>query len=192
MSNNWFMFLIFVYMGAAMLNAVVEGTSALVSTELTATVNTTNTTVSVRSTEGFRSSGVVIIEGDALCYTGRTATTFTGVTQGTACRRNNEANTHLYATNTPPQVQSEAPGIINTLVGFDVMSVYASGSGWDMFVCTFMNLGHLPDFIGAIARMLLWDYPGLFSGPYEYIRYLFLFVFSAGMVMGFVRLARGG
>ena len=42
----------------------------------------------------------------------------------------------------------------------------------------------------ALGRMLLWDYTWL-DGPYVYIRYLILAVFSAGMVMQFIRLARG-
>lgn len=51
-------------------------------TFLTADINTTATTMSVSSTAGFPSSGVLHVHTEAIKYTGRTATTFTGLTRG--------------------------------------------------------------------------------------------------------------
>lgn len=53
-------------------------------TELTATADRNDTTLNVKSTSGFASSGTVHLGNEAITYTGTTATTFTGCTRGVA------------------------------------------------------------------------------------------------------------
>lgn len=52
-------------------------------TWLTGNLATSGTTITVASTDGFASSGTVHIGDEAIAYTGKTSTTFTGCTRGT-------------------------------------------------------------------------------------------------------------
>jgi hypothetical protein len=52
------------------------------STELAATLDRNDTTVTVKSTAAFDSSGTIYIGTEAIGYTGKTSTTFTGCTRG--------------------------------------------------------------------------------------------------------------
>jgi hypothetical protein len=52
------------------------------TTNLTAALNTTATTVSVTSTAGWPTSGYFMVDGEELTYTGLTSTSFTGVLRG--------------------------------------------------------------------------------------------------------------
>lgn len=53
---------------------------AVSKTTLTTDLSTVDTTISVASTTGFATSGKVMIDQDVISYTGKTATTLTGVT----------------------------------------------------------------------------------------------------------------
>lgn len=57
-------------------------TWATARTWLTAELSASATTMSVRSTDGFASSGTLWIDSEAITYTGKTSTTFTGLTRG--------------------------------------------------------------------------------------------------------------
>lgn len=52
------------------------------STLLTNNLNSSSTTVNVASTAGFPSSGSLFIDSEEVCYSGTTATSFTGATRG--------------------------------------------------------------------------------------------------------------
>lgn len=53
------------------------------STTLSANITNVSTTpISVASTSGFPSSGWILIESELIAYTGKTSTTFTGITRG--------------------------------------------------------------------------------------------------------------
>lgn len=51
-------------------------------TTLSTTLTSSSTTITVASTAGFRTSGVIVIDSEQIAYTGKTATTFTGLTRG--------------------------------------------------------------------------------------------------------------
>src|SRR6185436_19281130 len=65
------------------------------ATKLSAALNSTATTVTVTSTTGWPDTGFFMIDSEEFTYTGRTSTTFTGVTRGTtgstAATHNNNA-----------------------------------------------------------------------------------------------------
>lgn len=65
------------------------------STRLTAALNTSATTVTVQSTTGWPSTGFFMVDAEEFSYTGKTATTFTGVSRGqtgsVAASHNNNA-----------------------------------------------------------------------------------------------------
>jgi hypothetical protein len=54
----------------------------LLNTSTTAMITSTDTEVEVGSTNGFFSSGTIYIDTEAITYTGKTETTFTGLTRG--------------------------------------------------------------------------------------------------------------
>lgn len=52
------------------------------TTTLTGAHSSSVTTITVASTTGFPSAGIIVVNNEAMLYTGTTATTFTGVTRG--------------------------------------------------------------------------------------------------------------
>lgn len=54
----------------------------LVSTRLNGAISNSATTITVDSTTGFASRGIIVIGSEVITYTGKTATTFTGCTRG--------------------------------------------------------------------------------------------------------------
>jgi hypothetical protein len=70
--------------------------------QLNGSINASTTTITVDSTTGFSSAGLLLIEQELITYTGITSTTFTGCTrgvQGTAAASHND-NTIVYDANT--------------------------------------------------------------------------------------------
>lgn len=70
------------------------------TTELTASLTSSATTINVVDTSAFASSGVVHIEREAIAYSGKTATSFTGCTRG---YYGSEAVEHIYSTTVFPE-----------------------------------------------------------------------------------------
>jgi hypothetical protein len=186
MSLNLFIFFVFIFGSVTILSAIVDGQTGLETTSITTAVGRTDTTIAVKTTDPFGSRGAVMIGDETICYTGKTATTFTGVTRGENCRRYSTAQAFPVG----QQVMAEGTGVINSLVGFDILSAFGEG-GISGFVLGGLNVvSNLDNFIMAVFRMLLWDYSFL-DGGFVYIKFLVLYPLSAGMVLSFVRLALG-
>ena len=192
MSNNMFQFFIFVYVAASILGGVMAGIIGLKTTILTEDLAIDATIMTVHSTDGFNpQSDVLLVDKERICYTGVTGTTFTGLTRGGKCRKGSSAAPHTAIVDGQEnRVYSETPGVIASLIGFDIAEAFVDTSGFGMVVGLFQTVAQLPNFINAVARMLIWDQP-FFDGPYVYIRYMILSVFTGGMVMGLVRMALG-
>jgi len=77
-----FFILITLMMGA--LGMFFQGAQGGVVTTLTASLTSTGTTATVSTTDGFKNSGRIIIRNEIMRYSGKTATTFTGLTRGVA------------------------------------------------------------------------------------------------------------
>jgi hypothetical protein len=185
MSLNLFMFFVFTFIGGSILSAIVEGYTGLATTEVSSQLSETGATLTVGSTAGFSSNGVVSIGDETICYTGTTATTFTGLSRGSSCRSHSSAAVHAVGS----RIYSEAPGVINTLVGFDMASAFSDGGFGGFAKGIYTSFKNLPNFLQAMASMIMWDYSFL-VGPYVYIKY-FMYVFSAGMVLAGVKMALG-
>tara|TARA_R110002020_G_C15993747_1_gene749580 strand:+ start:57 stop:620 length:564 start_codon:yes stop_codon:yes gene_type:complete len=186
MSLNLFMFFVFIFGCVSVISAIVDGHTGLETTTLTAAVTESDTTIYVKTTDPFVNEGVIMIGDETICYTDKTSTTFTGVTRGEDCRSTSRAQ--AFPVN--QQVMSEAPGVINTLVGFDITSAFADGGFIGLAKGIYTSAKNLPSFLNAVARMIVWDYSFL-DGPFVYIKFLVLYPLSAGMVLSFVRLALG-
>jgi len=186
MSTNLFMFFVFTFVSLTVLSAIVDGHTGLETTELTAGITKTSTTVNVKTTDPFSSHGQLMIGDETICYTGKNSSQFTGVTRGEDCRRHSEAQ----AFPAGQIVMVEGTGVVNQLIGFDLLSAFGEG-GISGFVLGSVNVvSNLPNFLMAVARMLVWDYSFL-DGSFVYIKFLVLYPLSAGMVLSFVRLALG-
>jgi hypothetical protein len=186
MSLNLFIFFVFTFSAVTIISAIVDGHTGLETTELTAAITETDTTLIVATTDPFANSGQLIIGDETICYSGKTPTQFVGVARGEDCRRHSEAQ----AFPAGQQVMVEGTGVINQLVGFDILSAFGEG-GISGFVLGTLNVvTNLDNFIAAVFRMLVWDYSFL-TGSFVYIKYLVLYPLSAGMVLSFVRLALG-
>ena len=186
MSLNLFMFFIMAFIGGAVLNGIMEGNTGLGTTELSAALTATATSMTVRDTAGLRDAGLIQIDDETICYTGTTSTTITGLTRGAECRSHSKVASH----SSGARVYSEAPGIINTIVGFDIASAFSDGGLVGLAKGVYTSFKNLPGFMQAMARMIMWDYEFL-TGPYVYVKYFLLFVFSGGLVLAGVRLALG-
>ena len=186
MSLNLFMFFVFIFGAVSVISAIVDGHTGLETTSLTAAVTESDTTISVKTTGPFVNEGVIMIGDETICYTDKTNTTFTGVTRGEDCRSSSRAQAFPIG----QQVMSQAPGVINTLVGFDITSAFADGGFIGLAKGIYTSAKNLPSFLNAVARMIVWDYSFL-DGPFVYIKFLVLYPLSAGMVLSFVRLALG-
>jgi hypothetical protein len=186
MSLNLFMFFVFTFASVTIMSAIIDGHTGLETTELTSAITETSNTLEVLTTAPFATAGLLMIGDETICYTDKTEVQFTGVTRGEDCRRGSNAQAFPVG----QQVMVEGVGIINSLVGFDILSAFGQG-GISGFVLGSMNVvSNLPTFIASVFRMLLWDYSFL-TGSFVYIKYLVLYPLSAGMVLSFVRLALG-
>jgi hypothetical protein len=186
MSLNLFIFFVFIFGTVTVISSIVDGHSGLGTTSLTVAVEETSTTINVKTTDPFPITGVVMIADETMCYANKTPTSFTGVTRGEDCRDHSTAQAFPIG----QQVMGEAPGLINTLVGFDITSAFADGGFIGLAKGIYTSAKNLPSFLSAIARMIMWDYSFL-TGSFVYIKYLVLYPLSAGMVLSFVRLALG-
>lgn len=75
--------------------ALFSSDDTITATYLTAEVSATATTVNVVSTSAFASSGVFYLDREAIAYSGKTGTSFTGCTRG---QYGSTATRHTYAT----------------------------------------------------------------------------------------------
>lgn len=186
MSTNLFMFFVFTFVSLTITSAIVEGHTGLETTRLTTAISETSTTINVETTEPFANRGQLMIGDETICYSDKNTLQFTGVIRGEDCRRHSTAQAFPIG----QQVMVEGTGVINQLVGFDLLSAFGEG-GISGFVLGSVNVvSNLPNFLMAVARMLVWDYSFL-DGSFVYIKFLVLYPLSAGMVLSFVRLALG-
>ena len=187
MSINLFIFFVVTFISLTLMSATIDGKTGLAATTLTAAVAKSDETITVQSTSGFGSSGVIMIDDETICYGGVTGSTFTDLTRG--CRDSGAARHGLADGDVKRRVYSQGPGLLNTLVGFDIAESFSDGGISGMVTGIWNTASNLPNFMQAVAKMIMWDY-GYLEGPYIYFKYL-LYGLSAGMVMSFIRLALG-
>ncbi len=183
MSSNLFIFFVATFISITILGAIIDGHTGVATTTLTSSVAVDDSTMSVHRTQGFPSSGVLILDAETICYSGVSSTTFTALTRG--CR-----DTAAAEHSTVVRVYSQAPGLVNTLVGFDIASAFSEGGLVGLAKGVYTSAKNLPNFLQAIAKMVMWDYSFL-EGPYVYFKLILLLPLSAGMVLSFIRMALG-
>ena len=139
----------FLFTFGTILAFMMAGETAIVTSALSAAIDSDDTTITVDTTTGFLSRGNVVIGNEIIPYTGTTATTFTGVTRG---GQDSEAASHP----TGQRVYSEASGFINQVVGFNVLQTLADDG---FFIGGFKALVQLPRvLINVITKFAMWDF----------------------------------
>ena len=201
MSTALFMFFVATFIGITVLASIMDSHTGLATTTLTTSVaepandeqglgesdadyeERLNPTLLVHRTQGFPSSGVLIIDGETICYSGVTGTSFTGLTRG--CRDTSAAEHSTVA-----RVYAQAPGLINAIIGFSIAEAFSDGSAFGIVKGVIKTVAAGPQFLAAVSKMVMWNYDFL-EGPYVYVKYFVLYPLSAGMVMSFMRMAMG-
>ena len=123
----------------------------IVKTQLNGAITTATTTITVDSTSLFASSGSIEIEGDLISYTGKSATTFTGVTGIVASHADNSI-VRQWKITLEDDTASKRARFANFLDrairvnGSDEVKAY-NGSSWE----TSGNPLNLDDFVTANA-----------------------------------------
>lgn len=187
------MFLVMLFLGGNIFDGVMQGTTGYGTAFLTAEVAKPDpeqpaTTITVDNTAVFPPSGVIFIRQEIIKYKSKTPTVFSGLTRG---HKKTETSVHpVIGKNGSTQiVYSEGPGVINNLVGFNIAEAFSDGGVTGFFKGVFSSITQVPAFIQSIARMVMWDYAYL-EGPYVWVKY-FLYIISAGVVLGMFKLALG-
>ena len=191
MNTNLFMFFVFATLCAAILDGVMGGTTGMSTSILTADLSSTGTTANVQNATFFEPAPAVVTIGDELmCYSGKTDTTLTGLTRGKRCASNARTTSVVSEHLAGRRVYSEAPGMFNEIIGFDVAASFSEGgfSGAIRGIVSTIRLA--PEFILVLGRMVMWDFSFL-TGPYVYVRYLVLGALSGGLVLGGIKLVLG-
>jgi hypothetical protein len=141
----------------SIVGAIFDG-GGIASTNLVGAITSASVApISVTSTTGFLSSGVIFIGNEKLLYTGKDATHFNGaITRGyeTTTASNHASNSAVY---------SEDVGVVNAALGYDPAAIATSNGyfsavliPWDFFTIT-------------MPKLLLWDF-GLFTGDLAMLR----------------------
>ncbi len=174
--GNRITFFLFIYMVAQTFSLFMDGETSIVTTTLAAATTEVSPVLTVDNTNAFIDVDFVTIGNEDICYTGKTSTTFTGLTRG--CH-DTDPISHTAGT----RVYNETTGIINQVIGFDLLQVLADDG--------FLRAGYraftsLPELARGIGQMVIWDYSYL-EGQMVWLKYL-LFALSAAMVLDFVNL----
>jgi len=156
---------------AAILAGIMEGGGGIATTQLTADHTAAVVTLNVKNTAGFLSSDYVIVANEKIRYTGKTATTFTGLTRGWD---GTTATTH----NIADKVYSDESQVINSALGFNIASTGSTVGALSIPTI----IGNL--FFHTAPKLIIWDFNFLKEGQMTYVRYLLLMI-STGFVITF-------
>lgn len=180
--TNLFISCFIVFLAGQMLSFFIEGQIGLATTQLTAAVSNSTTTIPVNSTDGFRSRDFIIIGNEHICYSGMTATSFTGATRG--CQKTDADSHPATDVNGPTIVYNPTTGLVNRFAAFRVVQTFADDGLVKGFITFFSSLGSIAK---DIATMLSWDYSYL-DGMAVYVKYFFLYPITAGMALALTQL----
>lgn len=161
-------FFMFMFIGAAVLSGIMAGGGGIATTQLSAAVSATATTLPVDDTEGFLTSDYVIIGSETIFYTGTTPTSFTGCTRG---YKDTSPDTHTIDS----LVMTRESSTVNNALGFNAMAeADKSGAGAIITVPLSFITKTLPNIIGINI--------GFLDGDLSIVAYFF-FAMATGLVI---------
>ena len=154
-----------------------EGEFGIAATSLTTTLDEDDTTVVVGDTTGFLTIDFIVIGTEHLCYTGKTGTTFTGVTRG--CQ-DSEAEGHAAGVS----VYNDGSNVVNTLIGFNIAEAMSTAG---VIRVPFMLASTIPR---TFAKIITWDYSylegTLWSIPLVYVKFILFYPLSGAFMISFI------
>ena len=152
-------FFTFIFVGWTILSFTFEGGGGLLTTGLTSSLSTTATSMSVTSTTGFLTSDKLVIGKEEFFYTGKTPTTFTGLTRGY-----NDTDAAAHASGSA--VYTKAASTLNQLAGFNVGETAGT-------IGTLQLIAAVPGaIVHAVAQITVGRY-WFFTGSLIYLQYFF-------------------
>lgn len=176
--TNLMMFFLFAVLNAMVLSFTLEGVTGLATATLQANVDADDATFTVDATAGWLGADHFNIDSEIVCYSGKTDTSFTGLTRG--CK-DTEADSHIAGT----RIYNEGTNIANQAIGFNIVQTL-SDEGF--FKGGITVLVHLPQMLARIIiKLIMWDYSFL-TGPGVYVKYLILYPLSGGLIISLVQL----
>ena len=160
-------FFLFLFIGAAMLSAIMEGGGGIVAVELATAINATSTIIEVASTENYLDADYLVIGNEKILYTGKTATTFTGGSRGYG---GTEATAHAAGA----MVYTADASAVNNALGFSIAATADSMGLWATLTIPFYF------FTKTVPRIVMMNFSFL-TGQLAIIAWFF---FAAGI--GFI------
>lgn len=144
-------FFMFMFIGATILSAVMEGGGGVVSTPLTASIDNDDTTLSVTSTSNFLDEDYVYIGDEKIYYTGTTTNSFTGCTRG-------YDGSNAVAHGAGSMVYTKGASTLNNALDFDVATTADSMGVWATITIPYYFLTKsLPNIIAMNFSFLTGD-----------------------------------
>jgi hypothetical protein len=180
--NNFFMFLLLIFVGGQMLSLFMEGRTGISNTPLTSDITEISTTLDVVDTSGFLPSNFVILGDEDICYTGKTNTTFTGLTRG--C---NDTDAAIHSAGT--LVYDEGSGFLNRAINMQEHEATSEGGFGGWLKGKFRFIGVATSWVSLVKQIVSWDYAYL-DGLGIFVK-MPLYVLSAGLVFGLFRMVIG-
>ncbi len=191
MSTNLLMFFVFATICAAILDGVLGGSVGIATASLSADLSETAVTASVDNASAFPNGNAsVIIDGEIICYGGRTDTTLTSLQRGKRCGDGAKVSSAVSAHLTGARVYNEGSGILNDILNINIASNFSEGGFVGQIRGIVKTIAAAPQFISILARMIMWDFTFL-TGQYVYVKMVILGALSAGLVLGGIKLALG-
>jgi hypothetical protein len=180
--NNFFMFLLLIFVGGQMLSLFMEGTTGISNTPLTSDITEISATLDVVNTSAFLPSNFVILGDEDICYTGKTDTTFTGLTRG--C---NDTDAAIHSAGT--LVYDEGSGFLNRAINMQEHEATSEGGFGGWLKGKFRFIGVATSWVSLVKQIVAWDYAYL-DGLGIFLK-MPLYVLSAGLVFGLFRMVIG-
>lgn len=175
---NWIVFFVCCTVAFFVLSMFMDGNPGIVTAQLQTALSETSTTITVDDTTGFLDTDFVVIDNEEICYTTRTATTFTGLTRG--CR-DTAPDGHVAG----KRVYNEGTGFVNRLVGFNIIQSLADDG---LIAGTIKVVTNVPTIAKSFAQMAIWDFPFMNAPGVIYFKYIVLLAISAGLIFGLFQL----
>jgi hypothetical protein len=162
----------------SVLAGLAQGAGTPYTTQLTAAITSTDTTIPVSSTVGFALSDYVWIDGERVAYASTDATDFLSVTRGVA-DQNNQGGTAV-THQAGAQVYTEGLNAVNAMLGFNYSSLQLSYGAPVAFILASFA------YIGSIPRFIYWNTGFMTGSGWSLIKIIILYPLTGAFVIAFM------
>ncbi len=155
----------------AVLAGIMEGAGGIHVTQLTAQLSAAGPTASVNSTMGFLNADYFVIGDEEIAYSGKTATTFTGLTRGF-----NGSTPVLHASTS--KLYSAEANVVNAALGYNIVSTGATPGDFNFLTFGWRFVRY------TVPRLVTWDFNFLKTSDMFLVRVILMCI-SAGFLISF-------